>query len=152
MEHESMVHALDEIHRVLQPNGTLLDLRPLEDSWAVEVVSTSSPRGVSSAGYQAAGRLSDLPQGVADDEAAKQAMREVQSCGWFILKKSEEFPFFYYWDKPSEMKAFLESEWEAFEKLEEDVYRKAAALWASSGADARVRVRVTMHLAVWGKI
>lgn len=147
-----MVHALDEIYRVLRPNGTLLDLRPLEDSWAVEVVSTSSTRGVSAAGWQAAaGRLSDLPQGVADDEAAKQAMREAQSRGWFIPKQSEEFPFFYYWDRPSEMKAFMESEWEAFEKLEEDVYRKTAALWASCGADARVRVRVTMHLAVWEK-
>jgi SAM-dependent methyltransferase len=143
MEHTSMVHALSEIHRTLKPNGTLLDLRPLEDSWSVEVVS--------SAGWQASGRLSDMPIGVADDAAANQAMRDVQSRGWFIQKKLEEFPFFYYWDTPSEMKEFMEDEWEDFEKLEEDVYRKTAALWASSSADARVRVRVKMLAAVWDK-
>lgn len=138
-----MVHALGEIHRTLKPNGALLDLRPLEDSWSVETVS--------SAGWQAAGRLSDMPQGVADDAAANQAMREVQKRGWFIQKTVEEFPFFYYWDTPSEMKQFMETEWEDFEKLDEDVYRKASALWASSNADARVRVRVKMLSAVWEK-
>jgi hypothetical protein len=143
MEHTSMVHALSEIHRTLKPNGTLLDLRPLEDSWSVEVVS--------GAGWQASGRLSDMPIGVADDAAANEAMREVESRGWFIQKKMEEFPFFYYWDTPSEMKEFMEEEWEDFEKLEDDVYRKTASLWASSGADARVRVRVKMLSVVWEK-
>ena len=139
-----MVHALNEIHRTLKPNGILLDLRPLEDSWSVEISS--------GAGGQASGRLSDLPQGIADDAAANQAMREVEARGWFIQKKLEEFSYFYYWDTPSEMKEFMEEEWEDFEKLEEDVYRKTAALWASASADARVRVRVKMHVAVWNKL
>ena len=29
MEHESMVHALEEIRRTLKPNGILIDLRPV---------------------------------------------------------------------------------------------------------------------------
>ena len=139
-----MVHALSEIHRVLKPNGTLLDLRPLEDSWSVEVVS--------SAGWQVSGRLSDLPVGIADDEAANQAMREVEVRGWFIQKTVQEFPFFYYWDTPSEMKEFMETEWDGFEKLDEAVYRKTSSIWTSANADARVRVRVKMHAAVWNKI
>ena len=138
-----MVHALSEIHRVLKPQGTLLDLRPLEDSWSVEVVSA--------AGWQVAGRLSDMPVGIADDAAANQAMREAQVRGWFIQKELKEFPFFYYWDTPSEMREFMETEWEGFEKLEEAVYRKTAAMWASSNADARVRVRVKMHAVIWEK-
>lgn len=138
-----MVHALSEIHRTLKPNGTLLDLRPLEDSWSVEIVS--------SAGWQASGRLSDMPIGVADDAAANDAMRDVQARGWFIQKKMEEFPFFYYWDTPSEMKEFMEDEWEDFEKMEEELYRKTAAMWASSNADVRVRVRVKMLIAAWEK-
>lgn len=144
MQHESMVHALSEIYRTLKPHGALLDLRPLEDSWSVEVVSV--------AGWQASGRLSDLPQGVADDAAADNAMREAESRGWFIQKQREEIPFFYYWDTPKEMKEFMETEWEDFEKLEEDAYRKTAARWASASADARVRVRVKMHAAVWNKL
>ncbi|GAB1472443.1 hypothetical protein MASR2M66_33210 [Chloroflexota bacterium] len=138
-----MVHALDEIRGILIPGGTLLDLRPLGDSWSVEVVS--------SAGWQAVGRLSDQAAGLEDDEAANQAMREVEARSWFIQKKTEEFSFFYYWDTPSEMKEFIDNEWEDFEKLDQALYRKAAAVWASSNADAQMRVRVKMHIAVWEK-
>jgi hypothetical protein len=141
MEHESMVHALDEIRRTLKPNGFLIDLRPVESNWGVEVVSSE--------GWQASGRLNDLPQGIADDEASNQAVKEVESKGWYVKEKETEFDFFYYWDTPSEMKEFMETEWEHFEKLEEDVYRKTSSLWVSGGADARVRVRVKMLITKW---
>ena len=141
-----MVHALDEIRRTLKPNGLLIDLRPVEANWGVEVVSSE--------GWQAAGRLNDLPQGIEDDEASFKAMREVESQGLYIKEKESEFDFFYYWDTPSEMKEFMETEWEDFEKLEVDVYRKTSSLWVSAGADARVRVRVKMLITKWisGKI
>ena len=143
MEHASMVHALDEIRRTLKPNGILLDLRPVEDNWSVEVVS--------SAGWQASGRLSDLPAALEDDEAAFHAMREAESSGWYVKEKEKDFDFFYYWDMPSEMKEFMENEWEDFEKLGESVYRKTSSLWVSAGADARVRVRVKMLMTRWKK-
>lgn len=138
-----MVHALGEIHRVLKPGGLLIDLRPVEDNWSVEVTS--------SAGYQMAGRLSDLPIGVADDKAAFNAMSEAESLGWFSKEKDGEFGFFYVWDTPSEMKEYIEEEWEDFEKMDEELYRKASSLWASANADARVRVRVKMWIAAWKK-
>ncbi len=144
MAHESMVHALNEIRRTLKPNGILLDLRPVEDNWSVEVNAST--------GYQFAGRLTDQPTGLADDEAAFKAMREVESKGWYIKEKEEEFAFFYYWDTPSEMKEFMEDEWQDFEKLEEAVYQRTKSLWASANADARVRVRLKMLITRWKKI
>ena len=138
-----MVHALDEIRRTLKPNGTLIDLRPVSSNWSVEVSSST--------GYQLAGRLNDMPVGLADDEAAFKAMREVESRRWYIKEKEEEFAFFYYWDTPSEMKEFMETEWEGFEKMEEDVFQKTKSLWAISNADARVRVRVNMLITKWDK-
>ncbi len=144
MEHASMVHALSEIHRTLQPNGILLDLRPVEDNWTVEIPSSS--------GLQIAGRLTDMPIGIADDEAAFAAMRDVESRGWFVREQEEEFAFFYYWDTPSEMKEWIDAEWDDFEKIEDDVYLKTNALWASANADARVRVRVKMLITRWRKV
>ena len=141
MEHESMVHALDEIRRTLKPNGTLIDLRPVSSNWSVEVSSST--------GYQLAGRLNDMPVGLADDQAAFKAMREVESRRWYIKEKEEEFAFFYYWDTPSEMKEFMEIEWEDFEKMEEVVFQKAKSLWAIANADAQVRVRVKMLITKW---
>ena len=143
MEHESMVHALDEIRRTLKPNGILIDLRPVESNWSVEIVS--------SAGWQAAGRLRDMPAAVEDDEAAFKATRAAESNGWYSKKAEKEFSFFYYWNTPSEMKEFMEDEWEDFEKLDESVYKKAASMWASANADARMRVRVTMLITKWEK-
>ena len=136
-----MVHALDEIRRTLKPNGILIDLRPVESNWTVEVASQQ--------GIQVAGQLTDMPIGQADDEAAFRAMREVESGGWFSKEREEEFSFFYYWDTPSEMKEFMDEEWEDFEKMEEDVYHTAQSLWSTANADARVRVRVKMLITKW---
>jgi SAM-dependent methyltransferase len=143
MEHASMVHALSEIRRTLKPGGILIDLRPVEDNWPVEVASSS--------GNQVAGRLTDMPAGLADDEAAFAAMKDVEARGWFVNEQEDNFVFFYYWDTPSEMKAYMDSEWDDFEKMEEDVYQKTKALWASANADARVRVRRKMLITRWMK-
>ncbi len=144
MAHESMVHALDEIRRTLKPNGILIDLRPVEDNWLVEVNDSTQ--------NQAAGRLNDMPMGLADDEAAFKAMREAESRRWYIKEKEEEFAFFYYWDTPSEMKEFMEEEWEDFEKIDDEVYEKTKSLWSQANADARVRVRVKMLITRWKKL
>lgn len=141
MKHESMVHALNEIRRTLKPNGILLDLRPVEDSWSVEITSST--------GWQAAGRLTDQPVGLADDEAAFKAMREVESHGWYLKEKEEEFAFFYYWDTPSEMKEFMDEQWTDFEKMEESVFNAVKSAWTVANADARVRVRVKMLITKW---
>lgn len=141
MEHASMVHALDEIRRTLKPNGLLIDLRPVEDNWTVEIPSSS--------GLQIAGRLTDMSIGIADDAAAFAAMKDVESRGWFVREREEEFAFFYYWNTPSEMKEWIDEEWDDFEKIEEDAYRKTQSLWASANADARVRVRVKMLITRW---
>jgi hypothetical protein len=139
-----MVHALDEIGRTLKPDGVLIDLRPVASNWSVEVASST--------GYQLAGRLNDMPVGLADDEAAFKAMREVEAHGWYIKEKEEEFSFFYYWDAPSEMKEFMETEWEDFASIDGDVLQNAKSLWAIANADARVRVRVKMLITKWRRV
>jgi hypothetical protein len=138
-----MVHALDEIRRTLKPNGALIDLRPVEDHWAVEVATSKE--------IKVSGYLTDMPLGIADDAAASRAMSEVESRGWFVKEQEGVFSFFYYWDTPSDMKKYMEEEWEDFEKLEDDVYQKTKSLWASANADASVRVRVKMSIVRWQK-
>jgi len=139
-----MVHALEEIRRVLVPSGLLIDLRPLLERWPVEIAWGS--------GYREVGRLTDLPGALSDDEAANSAMQEAARRSWFIQERGERFSLFYSWDTASDMELFLHEEWNGFVQLEDEVSRAAKSAWAVADADARVCVRVSMIINRWRKI
>ena len=133
-----MVHALNEIHRVLVQSGSLIDLRPLLDRWPIEVTSNSENR--------AAGRATDLSEPLADDEAANQAMAEAELRGWFLRERQDVFPFFYYWDSPKEMQEYIDETWNDVISIEDDLWSGLRALWTTANADARVRIRLKMMI------
>jgi len=99
-----MVHALDEIRRVLIPSGLLIDLRPVLERWPVEVAWENR--------YREVGRLTDLPEGLSDDEAANRAMDETARRNWFALEQGERFSLFYSWDTAKDMEQYLREEWD----------------------------------------
>lgn len=134
-----MVHALGEIHRVLVHDGILIDLRPLADRWPIEVFSNRETRET--------GRVTDLPLGLEDDEAANKAMRNAEAKGWFLREKETFFPLHYVWDTASDMEKWIDEEWEDFIGLEEEARRATRSAWALGDADSRVRVRAKMLIA-----
>ncbi len=138
-----MVHALNEIHRVLAPGGILIDLRPLTGQWPIEVASRRE--------VKEAGRVNDLPVGVEDDQAANETIAQAASQKLFVKEREEFFPFFYYWDSPSEMQQFIEEEWEDWASIDEVVGKNIRSLWAVADADARLRIRLKMMIARWKK-
>jgi len=138
------VHALEGIKRTLVPGGLLIDLRPLLERWPVEIAWEN--------GYREVGRLTDLPEGLSDDEAANRAMEEAARRGWFALEQGERFSLFYSWDTASDMEQYLREEWDSFVQLDEEVSRAAKSTWAVANADARVRVRARMIINRWRKV
>jgi hypothetical protein len=136
-----MVHALDEIQRLLVSGGRLIDLRPLMDQSPIEVVSGSR--------VQFAGVVNQLPEDIANDEAANNAIAKAAEQGWFNLERRELFPFSYAWDSPEEMQEYVEEEWSDFVTIDEEVWRNIHSLWAVAGAGAHLRVRVKMVIARW---
>jgi hypothetical protein len=138
-----MVHALQEIVRVLVPRGLLIDLRPLLGRWPVEVAWGNE--------YREVGRLTDLPEGLSDDEAANQAMEEAANRNWFTLEQGQRFSLFYSWDTAKEMEQYVRKEWDGFVKLDDEVSKAAKSAWAVAAADARVRVRTEMLINRWRK-
>jgi hypothetical protein len=138
-----MVHALEEIRRVLVPEGVLIDLRPLADNWRVEVVSLRETKRT--------GRVEDLPEQTKGDLASNEAMQEVEKRGWFKREQDELFPLFYSWDTPSEMEEFVDDDWSDFVGMEEGTRRTTRAAWAVADGDSRVRVRVEIWIARWRK-
>lgn len=138
-----MVHALNEIRRVLVPGGFLIDLRPVLDRWPIEVSSSSEIRE--------AGRVTDLPEPLADDEAANQAMTEASQLGWFLREDERLFSFFYYWDTPNEMQEYIEESWDDVIGVDNELWTHLRSVWATANADARVRMRMKMSIARWRK-
>jgi len=139
-----MVHTLNEIKRVLVPNGILIDLRPILDRWHIEVVSTRET--------QATGRVQDYPLGLADDAAANKAMSTAEENKWFVRENEEFFPIIYAWDSANELEAWIHDEWDEFIGLDEETRRATRSAWALGDGDTRVRVRVNMLITKWIKI
>ncbi|MBK9927433.1 MAG: hypothetical protein IPP66_19355 [Anaerolineales bacterium] len=132
---------MNEIHRVLVPDGVLIDLRPMLDNWHVEVASAREVRET--------GRVQDFPIGLADDAAANKAVAEAESNGWFKRESEEFFPLYYSWDTANEIEEWIHDEWENFIGLDEETKRSTRSAWALGDADSRVRVKVKMLLTRW---
>ena len=139
-----MVHALEEIRRVLAKDGVLIDLRPLGNRWRVEVISARETRQT--------GTMTDLPAGLEDDNAANQAMADGERRGWFLRESETLFPIHYIWDTASEMEEWIDTEWEGFVALEEQTRRATRSAWALGDADSRVRVEVKVLITCWKKL
>lgn len=138
-----MVHALEEVWRVLAPYGILLDVRPLGDQWPIEVVSANN--------LKETGQVMDLPEQLEGDTAANEAIKESEARNWFRRDREEFFPFFYSWDTPSEMEEFIAEDWADFVDLSEEAKKATRSTWALGDADSRVRVRVKVLLTKWRK-
>ena len=136
-----MVHALEESRRVLKPDGILIDIRPLNGQWPIEVASA---RGV-----KETGRLDDFPEPRSADRASNEAVKEAEALSWFRREQEEFFPFFYWWDTPSEMEEFIAEDWSDFVALGEAAKLATRSAWATADADSQVRVRVKILITKW---
>ena len=139
-----MVHALEEVRRVLKPDGILIDIRPLNGQWPIEVVSTRESRET--------GHVDDRPEPLNADKSSNKAVKEVEAHGWFNREQEEYFPFFYSWDTPSEMEEFIAEDWSDFIVLNENTKVATRSAWAIADADSRVQVRVKILITKWKKL
>jgi len=129
-----MGHALREIHRVLAPNGILLDIRPISGDTPLEVVRDGK---IELAGYY------DEPRDHPDDVAANNAVARAVRRGTFDRERDGQFRFAYYWETVDEMRDYVKKKWTAT-RLPWRVSRKARRLMASGAGKVRARVIVVI--------
>jgi hypothetical protein len=141
MDPAGMVHALEEIRRVLVPGGILIDIRPLAGRWPIEVASTR--------GFKETGRVDDLPLQMDGDVAANESLKQVEARGWFEREREALFSFLYLWDTPREMEEFVAEDWADFIQLSDPARAATRSAWASAEAEARVQVRVQILISRW---
>jgi hypothetical protein len=98
MEHQGMVHALEEIQRLLNPGGLLVDIHPAPELTSIRV-------------YDNGEILHEEPfmeTGEEDIIRAESALAEVVERGLFAVGKAHEFDFQTYASSVDELRDYLE--------------------------------------------
>lgn len=147
MAYTGMVHALEEIHRLLKPSGALIDIHPTSESSPVEI----HQKGM----IDPVGQLS-VPQWCVDYQQADKAITEVVHRGLFAVELDSVFDSLTHYASAAEMRTSLIGSVDKFARDARSVggsvaHVKALASRAeelmsvvSSGAEVIVRERTHM--------
>ena len=135
MEAESMVHALEQIHALLNPGGYLIDLHP--NTKLVEFILPLDGR------EQFIGYMRETDD-YSEYRQADEAVETVVAKGLFKIEKTGEFEFYTHADSFDELKAYLDENW-SDAVITDEVIASAKKLEAEHG-QRKTFVRE------WGKI
>jgi hypothetical protein len=146
MKHEGMVHALEEIKRVLRRDACLIDIHPAREAPRIEVrmgdeVLFAAP----SASY-------DYDE---DLQHAEDALASAIEAGLFVLDRSHEFEFVTIASSVVELRDFFavsgayeeDPPDEAREARVEELYARVEAVMQTAGEQARVAHRERARMA-----
>jgi hypothetical protein len=138
--HEGMVHTLKEIHRVLKPSGTLIDIRPHFNNDVVNVVlSVATLR---------AGEI-DSSSDVIDKHRADDTIKQAVQDGLFSLEYDETFDFIIDFDTVADLRDYRKSLNRS--KLSDAVLARAEALTTDETDDFSIQLHRLMQIARYRK-
>jgi predicted RNase H-like HicB family nuclease len=144
MEYAGMVHALEEIHRLVKPSGMLIDIHPVAESSPVKIHQGEK--------IELVGDLS-VRQWCSDYQHADDALTEIKQRGLFMVEREDMFNSLTHYDSSAEML----TDWkEAIDKFARDAQsinesvphaeamaaRAEELMQSASGAELIVRERV----------
>jgi len=136
-----MVHALHDIHRVLKPDGILLDFRPAIGNRPVEVDLPDVTLHV--------GEI-DSTATIPDKRASHYAMGEVVADGWFKQEHEETFELVTDIDTVHDLREYGKSFHQSI--LPEAVIQQVESLTIDEAPDTfTIRVRRPMYIARYRK-
>jgi hypothetical protein len=145
MDYGGMVHALEEIHRLLKPTGLLIDIHPVAESSPIEIHQDGK--------IDLAGHLS-VRQWCTDFQHADKALTEIIHRGLFATERESVFDSLTHYDSAAEMRTDLKESIDKFARDAQSVdeavpHAEALAARAeellqaaASGAGLIVRERV----------
>lgn len=102
-----MVHALEEIHRLLKPAGSLIDIHPVAVSSPIEIHQGEKIDLVSNL---------TVRQWCTDFQQADSALAEIVQKGLLIVERAEVFDSLIYYDSPAEMRVALKESIDYFDR------------------------------------
>lgn len=142
-----MVHALEETHRLLKPNGYLLDIHPVAEHSSIEIHRNGK--------FGLVGHL-EVHQWCVDFEQADEALTKIVHSGMFTREQKSMFDTLTYYDTAAEMGISLKESIHKYsrvnEPIEEDVQQvealatRADELMNTAGHGAELIMRERNHI------
>lgn len=142
-----MVHALEEIHRLLKPAGALIDIHP---------VAEYAPLEIHRAGKTDLVGHVEVRQWCTDFEQADKALAEVLRRGLFTVEREGVFLSLTYYDSVADMHADLIEDIERFARDDpsaaealphaEALVTRAEQLMPAGVGDAELVLRDRVHI------
>jgi SAM-dependent methyltransferase len=145
MAHKGMVHALEEIYRLLKPGGDLIDIHPVPEGYLIKAFQGER---ILFAERKRETCSEDVLQ-------AENAIAEIVNRDLFTIEKTAEFDFLIYASSVPELRDHL-AELDAFEDApldestvarEEFLYAKVEEIMQASGAGAEVAIHERVRIA-----
>jgi len=131
-----MVHALQQTHRMLQPNGILVSAQFLPAPNVIEVYSAETTR--------IAGWLLDR-EDFMDERAAFNALAQVVADRDFMLEDEQAIDHNIYVDSLSEFQVWLGEWWES-SILPETTLQRLEELMLAADPSAQIRVAIKARM------
>ena len=147
MEYGGMVHALEEIHRLLKPNGALIDIHPVSEPLSIEIHQPGK--------VELVGQLS-VRQWCFEFEQADIALAEITRRGVFIMERNALFDLPTHYASAAELGSDLKESIELFARdaqaaIEplphvEALTARAEDLMRAAGSDAELIAHERTHI------
>jgi hypothetical protein len=142
-----MVHALEEIRRLLRPGGRLIDVHPRAESSSIEVHQAGN---IELAGHLAVRRW------CADYEAAEKALAEISQRGLFKIEQERRFDALTHYGSAQELREAQLADLQAYggdsesvdpaASLVEELATRADEMMSAAVSDAEIILRERAHM------
>jgi len=131
-----MVHALERIHKLLRPDGSLIDIHPSGDPPPIEVRVGSQ--------VTCAGWLKETDDFIEYGQASA-ALSQAIECGWFTVEREGTFEFITHADSLAQLREYLAKEWKDA-IIDESVAARAEELLNAPNRDKELTVRERIRI------
>ena len=132
-----MVHALEEIHSLLKPDGVLIDIHPTGEPASIEIRIRDR--------FMPAGWLQETDDYV-EYEWANEALNQIVHSGLFAVERQSVFTFNTYAASIAELREHLAEAWKDA-ILDEITAARAEELLSTIERDKEVIVRESVYIA-----
>lgn len=136
-----MVHALEEVWRVIEADGWLIDIRPVASNPPLDIILKDD--------VKFAGDIDDS-EWVHDEELVNDALEIIFARGDYVKERVERFQLTSYWDTIEGMTTYADENWEDT-KIPESTLANAKKIIAQSKEETKIRLTYTMLIGRYRK-